>query len=442
MRVLFISHELVAANLAYLLKKEGCDVKLYIEDRKLRGSFHNLVKKTLNWKKELGWVRKDGLIVFDDIGFGDIQDKLRKDGYSVFGGSKFGDLLETNRQWSKKILKRYNLKTLSTFDFKNIDGAIHFIKKCKKGPWVIKQNGHVSRDINYVGKFQDNHDAISVLENYKSNYGNSLGAITLQKRVYGIEIGVGRYFNGNDWVGPIEINVEHKKMFPGDLGPATSEMGTLAWYENDENNQLFQETLAKLKPFLREIDFRGDIDVNCIVNKKGAFALEITPRLGSPIIHLHSEIHISPWHKFLKAVADKQKFKLKWRKGFGMVTLVAVPPFPYTPKMKGISSLGIEVFFYPSILKNNFKQIHFEGISMKYLKNGMKQYYVSDHPGYILYVTAIGKSIDSAREKTNTILKKIHIPKMFYRNDIGVSFQKNGMRKLISWGYLKHSIRN
>lgn len=437
MRVLFISHELVAADLAYLLNIEGCDVKLYIENKKLRGSFRNLVKQTTNWRKELKWVKKDGLIVFDDIGYGDIQDGLRKEGYSVFGGSKLGDKLEENRQWSQKILKKFGLRTLPTYNFDNVKNAIKFAKKNKNGPWVIKQNGSATKDINYVGQFKDNRDVISVLKNYFTNYGNYLGKITLQKKALGIEIGVGRYFNGNDWIGPIEINIEHKKMFPGDLGPTTSEMGTLAWYDGNEENKLFKETLAKLKPYLKEIDFRGDIDVNCIINEKGAFALEMTPRLGSPIIHLHSEIHASPWHKFLKAVADKKNFQLKWKKGFGVVVLVAVPPFPYAPRMKGISSLGLEVFFHPSIINSHFKHVHFEGISVEKLKTGGWRHYVSDHPGYILYVTALGKTIDEARKKTNAILKKIHIPKMFYRNDIGIAFQKDAMHKLTSWGYIK-----
>ncbi|MFA5273341.1 MAG: hypothetical protein WC353_04220 [Candidatus Peribacter sp.] len=436
MRILFISNELVAADLACLLAKEGCDVKLYIENKKLRGSFHNLITKTTNWRKELKWVGKNGLIVFDDIGYGNAQDKLRKEGYSVFGGSKLGDRLEENRQWSQKILKKYGLKTLPTHNFDCVEDALTFIKKKAKGPWVIKQNGSDAKDINYVGQFVDNRDVISVLENYKKNYGNNLGKITLQQKVYGIEIGVGRYFNGNDWVGPIEINVEHKKMFPGNLGPSTGEMGTLAWYEQNEDNRLYRETLEKMKPFLKKIDFRGDIDVNCIVNGNGAFALEITPRLGSPIIHLHSEIHVSPWYKFLKAVADKKNYQLKWKKGVGIVVLVAVPPFPYTPIMKGISSLGLEVFFHPSIIKNKFKHVHFEGISMKKIKSNTEQYYVSDHPGYVLYVTALGKTIYDARKKVNDILYKIHIPKMFYRNDIGIDFEREGMNKLVSWGYM------
>jgi hypothetical protein len=49
------------------------------------------------------------------------------------------------------------------------------------------------------------------------------------------------------------------------------EMGTLLWFDGNEKNRLFKETLAKLKPHIKKIGFRGDMDINCIVNEKGAF---------------------------------------------------------------------------------------------------------------------------------------------------------------------------
>lgn len=436
MKVLFISDDLIGGNLAYIMKQEGCDVKLYIASKQQRNNFHNLVQKTSNWRRELKWVGKDGLIVFDYIGYGEIQDKLREKGYSVFGGSKIGDLLEDNRQWSQNIFKKYGLKTLPTINFANIEKALSFLKK-KVGPWVIKQNGHASKVINYVGHFSDNRDVISVLKNYRKNYGRSLGTITLQRRVYGVEVGVGRYFNGHDWVGPIEINVEHKKFFPGDLGPTTGEMGTVAWYDDNENNQLFQATLAKLKPFLTKIDYRGDFDIGCIANAKGVFTLEATPRMGSPIVHLHSELHLSPWSQFLKAIADKKPFDLKWKRGFGIVIMVSLPPFPYSKKMKGNTSFGIEVCFDSSMTNKDLKHIHFEEISLEDTGNQKnKKYYISDHRGYVLYVTAIGNTIEESRQRAHRILGKIYIPKMFYRNDIGVIFEKEGIKKLKSWNYI------
>lgn len=435
MRVLFISHELTAGNIAYLLKQEGCDVKLFIEKKELRPNFQNLVIKTDNWKKELNWVGKKGLIVFDDVGYGKIQEKLRKQGFSVFGGSVLGDRLEEDRPWSQKIFKEFGLNTLPTINFTKIDYAISFLNK-NAGPWVLKQNGHAQKNINYVGHFKDNRDVISLLKYYKNNYGKRLGEITLQKRVYGVEIGIGRYFNGADWVGPIEFNVEHKKLFPGEMGPTTSEMGTIAWYDNNENNILFQETLSKLKSFLKQIDFRGDFDIGCIVNKEGIFPLEATPRLGTPIVHLQSELHLSPWHKLLKAIADKKEFKLKWKKGVGIVILLCVSPFPYIINTKEISPVGLELYLNPNTLKKERRHIHFEGISRRKRKNGKEEYYVSDHQGYILCVTALGKNISEGRNRVKRICKKIFVSKMFYRNDIGVKFEKEELNMLKKWGYL------
>lgn len=435
MKVLFVSNDLLAGNLAYVLKKQGCEVKLYVKEKQQRENFDNLIEKTPDWKKELDWVGKDGLIVFDDIGYGKEQENLRKQGYSVFGGSVLGDKLESDRAWAQSIFRKYGLKALPTYDFHSIDKAISFVHE-NSGPWVVKQNGGDSKGINYIGSRVDGSDVVSVLEGYRRHY-KKLETLTLQKRVYGVEIGIGRFFNGTDWVGPIEMNVEHKKMFPGDIGPTTGEMGTLAWYDDNETNKLFQLTLNKLKPFLQETGIRGDVELGCIVNKNGVFPLEATPRFGSPIIHLQCEIHASKWFDFLKAVADGKNFNLKWKKGFGIVVMVSTPPFPYVKKLKGISSYGTEIQFDKSIKESFFgKQIHFEDVSYNPVN---KKYYISDHRGYILYVTAIGNTIRNASDKVYSLIKKIYIPKMFFRNDIGSKFEAEDIKKLIEWGYLEES---
>jgi phosphoribosylamine--glycine ligase len=433
MKVLFISTDLIAGNLAYLLKQEGHEVKLFIDSEPQRGNFSNLVEKTHDWEQELSWVGKDGLIIFDDVGYGRRQDELRAEGYTVFGGCELGDKLESDRQHAQEIFAEHGIKTVPIKNFKDMTAAIQFIKE-NKDAWVIKQNGHASKSLNYVPHFADGRDVLNVLENYSKNVKYQMRTVTLQKKVEGVEIGVARYFNGTDWVGPIEMNVEYKKFFPGDLGPATSEMGTLAWYDdNDTENKLFQETLAKLKPYLQKIGYRGDIDLGCIVNETGAYPLEATPRFGSPIVHLHSEIHQSPWGEFLLAIAKGEPYKLKWRRGYGIVILVTVPPFPYSKKLPHNSSYGINVYFDEKMKKEDFKHVHFEEVS---LRAGDNQYYISDHRGYILYLTGMGQAVDQAQKKVYDLAKNIHIPKMFYRNDIGDKFEEESYDKLREWGYL------
>ncbi|MDP3004278.1 MAG: phosphoribosylamine--glycine ligase, partial [Candidatus Azambacteria bacterium] len=61
---------------------------------------------------------------------------------------------------------------------------------------------------------------------------------------------VGAFFNGKDFILPINVNFEHKRVFPGDIGPFTGEMGTLMFWS--EPNKLFRMTLEKMKPALVE----------------------------------------------------------------------------------------------------------------------------------------------------------------------------------------------
>ena len=406
-------------------------MKLFIEDKSRRDCFDGMVEKTDDWKKELKWVGKKGLIVFDDVGYGRIQDKLRADGYNVVGGSRGGDKLEKDREFAQDIFSKYGLDAIKTFNFKNVKDALSFVKE-KGGAWVIKQNGHISA-LNHVGFMKDGSDVVSVLENYDRL--KKISNLSLQKKVCGVEIGVARYFNGKDWVGPIELNIEHKCLFNGGLGPMTGEMGTVMWHDNNENNRLFQETLAKLKPFLREIDFKGDIDINCIVTKDKAYPLEATTRFGCPSTQLHVALHKSPWKDFLNSVALGKEYKLKHKKGFGVVVSISIPPFPYKAISNKYYPKGVEIFFTQKLTEQEKNRLHFEEVCLEN-KNGKSYYCVAGSNGFIMYVTGVGKDVESARKQAYDLVKKISIPKMFYRTDIGEKFIQKDQKLLKEWGWI------
>jgi phosphoribosylamine---glycine ligase len=434
MNILMISKDLSGGDLCLRLKKEGHHVKIFIEDRDQRHNMEGMLEKVGDWKKELKWVGDSGLIIFDSTGHGRIQDDLRMEGYSVVGGSYGGDRLEDVRQYGQKIFSTCGLKPIPSVSFHSAKGAIEFLKK-NKGPWVLKQNGHADKGMNYVGKLESNIDVIRIIKNYHRNNGKECHTLDLQKKVEGIEFGVGRYFNGSDWVGPLEMNIEHKDLFNGDLGPKTFEMGTLEWFDDNENNKLFQATLAKLKPYLEKVNFKGDIDVNCIVNKNQIYPLEVTARLGFPAMHLQTALSESPWGEFLKAVADGKAYDLKFKKEFGVVVLVATPPFPYEVRSRKYYPQGLDIFFRKEPTAGEMNSIHFEEVSLR-KKRKIKQYYISSKTGFILHVTGTGKTVEEAREKAYALIRKIVIPKMFYRTDIGLKFIQEDRKKLKEWGWI------
>jgi len=65
----------------------------------------------------------------------------------------------------------------------------------------------------FVGQKKDGSDVIRILEAYKKVWSKEIKIFQLQKRVVGIEIAVGAFFNGNEFIYPININFEHKKLF-------------------------------------------------------------------------------------------------------------------------------------------------------------------------------------------------------------------------------------
>ena len=109
----------------------------------------------------------------------------------------------------------------------------------------------------------------------------------LQKYASGVEVAVGAFFNGKDFLQPVFVNFEHKRMFNDDIGPQTGEMGTSGFWHG--SSTLFQQTLLKMKDRLAAVQLHGYIDINCIANSRGIYPLEFTCRFGYPTINLQIE---------------------------------------------------------------------------------------------------------------------------------------------------------
>jgi len=431
LRILIISKECDSIDLARRLVEEGNQVKFYCDAPGYeRVGLGFGIKKVADWQRELSWVRKDGLIIFDYTGFGKVQDELRQQGYAVVGGCAAADRIELDRDYANRVLEEHGIPTVPVYHF-SVPAAIRHIKN-HEGPWVIKHNGYADKTLTYVGKLSDGRDVIDVLNSYRSE----CQTVVIQKKVQGIELAVAHFFNGREWCGPIEMTMEHKKLFPGDLGPKTSEMGTLMWFDADERNKLFTDTLLHLKPFLIETNFRGKIDINCIVNERGAYPLEITPRFGYPALEMNNVLFNSPLGSHLSAIARGEPFQTKWPHPFGIVVQIAVPPFPYRMETGRYNPDGLNIHFTRPLSDTDMHHVHFSDVMKRGKNNGRPEYTVVTRSGYVMCVTGVGKTAEQARTKAYSLIDKIVIPKMYYRNDIGLKFIEKEQVLLRKWGYL------
>jgi phosphoribosylamine--glycine ligase len=111
-------------------------------------------------------------------------------------------------------------------------------------------------------------------------------------------------------------------MFNEEIGPTTGEMGTAMFWAGP--NRFYNETLKKFEKRLGDIGFIGYFDLNCIVNSRGIYPLEITPRFGYPTVNIQMEGIMNNWGDLLYALAHKQPFNLKTARGYQIGVVMAV----------------------------------------------------------------------------------------------------------------------
>ena len=421
-KFLFVSEEALIGDLAWQVKQEGHQVKYFIHEKDSKDICDGFVEKCDDWQSLKDWA---DVIVFDDVFFGEIADKLRKEGKAIVGGSAYTDRLEEDREFGQEELKKVGVNVLPHWDFTDFDEAIQFVSK-NPGRYVLKPTSKTGeKELLYVGQEEDGKDILQLLEHYKRAWSKKIKFFQLQKYASGVEVAVGAFFNGQEFITPININFEHKRMFPGDIGPSTGEMGTLCYWSPP--NTIFRETLEKMKLLLQQSGYVGYMDINCIVNARGIYPLEFTSRFGYPTISLHIEGVTSQWGEFLHALATKKPFEFKTKKGFQVCVVIAVPPFPFydLAAFKKYSEDATILFKKPTT----------EGLHLGDVKLIEGDWRLAGYSGYALVVTGEGQTVEEARKQVYQRVKNIMIPNMFYRTDIGVRWLADSDR-LHTWGYL------
>jgi phosphoribosylamine---glycine ligase len=426
--ILFVSISALISDIAWQCKKEGHSVKYYIEEDSEKEIGNGFVEKTDDWEAEIDWA---DLIIFDDVlGQGDKAEELRKNGKYVVGGTAYTDRLEDDRSFGQAELKKYKVNILPYHEFTSFDDGIEHIK-VHPGKYVLKPSGEAQniKRLLFVGMEEDGSDVLRILQAYKNSWSDEVKVYQLQRKVdTGVEVGVGAFFNGKEFIYPININFEHKKLFPGELGVATGEMGTSMFWSGP--NKIFNSTLKKMEPKLASEGYVGYIDINCIVNGNGIYPLEFTSRFGYPTISIQGDGMLNPIGDFFYQLAKGEKTNLKVKSGFQVGARIVTPPFPYK------DAKTFEAFSKDAAIV--FKKPPTEGIHIEDVKLVNNEWLITGQSGIALIVTGMELTMKQAQQQLYGRIKNILIPNMYYRTDIGNRWYEDS-DKLHAWGYLRES---
>ena len=410
------------------LMRAGHDVRVHMSDPDSAGVMEEMVSFVEDWRGELDWIRDagdDGIVVFETATMGGIQDELRRDGFNVVGGSALGDRLEGERDFGQQVLRDAGLSTAGQRKCAGFDEAIDFVRS-SPGRYVLKLDGsNWPSTANYVGQMDDGADMIALMSAVSHNWtSEERPSCILMDYVEGVEVGTGAFFNGERFLDPPNLDWEHKRFFPGDVGELTGEMGTVVTYRGGE--KMFAATLARLAPVLRESGYCGYINLNTIVNGKGIWPLELTCRFGYPGFAILDSLHAEGWDTVLASLVRRERTRLETHDGLSVGVVLTVPSFPYR---EGYGELGkgMPISFRKSLTDADRDAIHYGEVTMR-----GDELVTAGIIGYIMVVTGTGSDIDEARRSAYERVGKVVIPNMRYRNDIGARFSQDAavMRSL------------
>lgn len=436
MRILGVGHSCDLGDMYLRLAAAGHEVRVFSREAAEHGVMAGMLSFVDDYRDELDWVRdagRDGVVLFETAEHGAEQDALRRDGFQVIGGSAFGDRLENERAFGQQVLASLGLRTAPSHAFSDFDRAIAFVRANPKR-YVFKLDGsETSSWRNYVGFAADGSDIVGLLRGQRerlASVGIAESSFVLMDHLEGIETGLGAYFNGERFLRPACLDWEHKKLFTGNLGELTGEMGTLVTYTGTDT--LFDLTLAKLEPVLRDGGYVGYINLNTIINEQGIWPLELTCRFGYPGFAILDALQPEGWPGLFQRMLARESRTFPTTAGFAVGVVLTVPPFPYRYGYHEISR-GLPIWIDAALTDADREHLHFSEVA----RDSLGELVTSGTTGYLGVVTGTGASVEAAQAQAYALARRVYVPNIRYRIDIGDGFRDHGRAELQRLGYLR-----
>lgn len=435
MRVLFVEKSADGLlDLAIRAKELGHQAQYHLVsyDQHREPVGRGLVERAPDWRAA---ARYADLIVCGGNDYCQVEfDRLRALGKPVIGSSVEAAAWESDRDKGMAIFRRAGIPVPPYRTFNNYDAAIAYVKKQDR-PFVSKPSGHCDdKAMSYVAKSPA--DLVYMLERWKRAGKRTGQEFILQEKIDGVEFAVGAWFGPDGFVPEWEENFEHKKLFPGDLGPNTGELGTVSRWVT--KSKLADKVLKPLEPYLARAGFVGCVDVSVIVDDEGTpWPLEFTTRGGWPALNLECAAWDCDFVEFFAGLAAGKPPRRVHRMDDVVVGVVlALPDFPYSHATRK-EVVGVPIYGLAPALREH---VHLCQAMMGEApqQNGAA---IATSPmivtagDYVAVVTGCGETVQAARRTAYGRIKRLELPASpFYRIDIGARLAKD-LPKLQAHGY-------
>lgn len=337
-----------------------------------------------------------------------IVDVFEEKGLKIFGPDKRCARLESSKSYAKKFMEKYHIPTARYEVFKNYEKVCEKIKDFDY-PLVIKADGLcLGKGVEIV---KTREEALKVLEDILINkkFGQEGNKVVVEEYLDGVEASYLCFVTDNRII-PMESAKDYKKAYDKDIGPNTGGVGAFSpspLFTDSLKSKIEEEILNKIKHGLKSegLDYKGVLYIGLMIVNGNPKVLEFNVRFGDPetevlLPRLESDL-VDLCLKTIDSSLDTSD--IIWKKESSLTVVLTSEGYPFEYKkgyeIKGHDKLDESIIVFHNGTKYDEKRL---------ITNG----------GRVLSITALGNSLEDARNKVYSNIDKVIFKGVKYRKDI------------------------
>jgi phosphoribosylamine---glycine ligase len=340
-----------------------------------------------------------------------LADAFDARGLAVFGPDRAAARLEGSKAWARKLCDDHGIPAPRSREFTELAPALAFLDEVGGPPFVVKADGLAAGKGVTVAEDRTAAEAALRACLVDRQFGDAGDTVLVEEYLEGREVSAMALCDGETVV-PLALAQDHKRAWDGDRGPNTGGMGAyspLAWIGDAKEAQIVNDILQRTARALAAegVRYRGVIYAGLMLTADGPKVLEYNCRFGDPETQVVLPRMRSDLADALLACVegDLGQHPVDWSPEASVGVVLASRGYP-GPYPTGVPIEGLD------------KAAATAGLPVFHSGTAVRDGRVVTAGGRVLTVSALGPTVQDARDRVYEACSLIEFDGMHFRRDI------------------------
>ncbi|MFZ0526443.1 MAG: phosphoribosylamine--glycine ligase, partial [Xanthobacteraceae bacterium] len=339
-----------------------------------------------------------------------IVDDLEAAGIKAFGPSKAAARLEGSKGFTKDLCRANGIPTAAYERFGAAAPAKAYVR-ARGAPIVVKADGLAAgKGVVVAQSLAEAEAAIDMM--FGGGLGDAGVELVIEEFLDGEEASFFALCDGETAI-PLTTAQDHKRAYDGDKGPNTGGMGAYSPAPNIDaavSARIMAEIIAPTLRAMKALGapYKGVLYAGLMITRDGPKLIEYNARFGDPETQVLMLRLMSDLVPALLASRDGmlKNFDLRWYAEPALTVVMAAKGYP------GNYARG-------TVIEGLDEAAAVEGVEIFHAGTRQEGGKILANGGRVLDVSAIGKTVNEARDRAYEAVSRIRWPEGFCRHDIG-----------------------